>query len=336
MKNTIIIGLLLVLVCIKAQSQSIIFSQFGNTHLLNNPALTGNFSEKWSLIHVFRNQGSAFAKPYSSGYSAFENNSKIFKQNIAFGLFFCNDFTAGTTLNTNALYVSMAIPVKIMPNIVLRYGILAGLVYKNTNLNKQTLPNQFDISVGYFNPSLPANEYFIDEFAIYPDIATGLVGTYHKSGLSIELGGAIYQINKPVESFQSIQNKLEFKYNSHLKIEKNILSVYFIKSDIFSTITNNVSQLLYGLTFGVKNNSITNPNSYFAAIHVRDGWLQNIDACIVSVGFEINFWKFTFSNDLDISGLRISDSKKYAVELMVGYTRPFTNLEKITIPCNRF
>ena len=60
------------LCCIDACAQDIHFSQFYETAILRNPALTGIFSDDYKIGVVYKNQWSSISKPYQTGLASGE------------------------------------------------------------------------------------------------------------------------------------------------------------------------------------------------------------------------------------------------------------------------
>jgi len=335
MKRNIL--LLLTLICHSVLiGQTIHFSQFYNAAAMINPANTGNFDGDWRVNNIFRSQGNNLGEPYTTTMISFDKHFYYYSQQISGGAYFINDYSANNSLMVNKFYLTSGYQIKISENNLLLYGLQVGIVQERTTLNESTFPDQFDMSTGHFNPSLPNNEIFNGDNTLYADLATGISWQYNKPTFRIETGGAVFQINQPKESFLGTDQNLPRKYVLHGSFTKIMESNFYFNPQLYASWLNNISEILYGINFGYDLAQKNKLSTIYTAFYIRNGFDQNYDSAIFVFGFDYDNWNYCVSYDYDISGLRIASSRSNAFELSVTYTRPSTRIKKSTIPCERY
>ncbi len=316
--------------------QTVHFSQFSNAALMTNPANTGNFDGEWRVNNISRSQGINVGEPYTTNLIAFDKHFYYYQQQISGGAYLVNDFSAHNSLMVNKFYLSGGYQLKISGNMLLLYGLQAGIVQKRSTLNGLTFPNQFDMSIGQFNASLVNNESLTGDNVFYADIATGLSFQYNKPRYQFEVGGSIYQINQPQESFYGIEQNLPRKYVLHGLWKQNFKNNFYYNPQLYCAWINHVSEVVFGSHFGYTFRENKKLSTVYIGVYVRNGFAQNYDSGIFVFGMTYNHWNFSISYDYDISGLRVATSRSNAVELAISYTRPLSLLKKTTIPCERY
>ncbi|GAB5558233.1 MAG: hypothetical protein SchgKO_24460 [Schleiferiaceae bacterium] len=182
-------------------------------------------------------------------------------------------------------------------------GLQMGVGQKQIDWSKLTFADQYGIYTGFTgDPSLvqPQNRESNQVF----DMSAGIRGQFEfgKRGSYVSFGGAVFHINRPVESFLGSENRLEPRYTLHF-------FTYF-QTKKFS---NNPDFLSVGLVFDAQQGLTTNNLLVYKDIYSfgkvglgfrRQNFVlidQNVDAIILQGLVEYNQFTFGYSYDFTIS-----------------------------------
>lgn len=172
----ILMGILGISISLFSSAQDIHFSQFMETPLLRNPALSGIFTGDIRVQAVYRNQWNTIAAPYQTSTIDAEYRFSVGKGDdfLTVGGWVLYD-KAGTA----ALSATHIMPVinyhKSLSeerNIYLSAGISGGIVQRRVDRNKMTTDNQW--SGTDYNPNLGTGETFANGNFLYFDGSVGL------------------------------------------------------------------------------------------------------------------------------------------------------------------
>ena len=217
----IIIVFILIQFSKEIKSQDTHFSQFYNTPLAINPALTGDFNGNLRILTSFRNQWSSISSnPYET-FSA-SGDKIILKKNkidnyLAIGLYFLSDKAGVAQFSLNQINLSISYHANLSIHNVISAGIQSGFAQQSINFDKIKWDNQYDGSK--YDPNLPSLEPFHNYSLSYFDFATGLQWCYKKgekyisanNELNIKAGIAVFHVNQPNISFYSLKDKIPMK-----------------------------------------------------------------------------------------------------------------------------
>ncbi len=319
-----------------AYAQDIHFSKFFSAPLILNPANTTNYHGNWSLISNYRAQGTKTEYSYITSTVAFDFLVYINKERAGLGFIWINDKSSDNSMSVNKMFISSAYFIKISHKSYLHMGLQAGYVNKRIDYSGITFPDQFDMSIGYFNPDISTEEIMKNASLSYLDLNWGLIWSYKTPEFTSEIGMSMFHYNKPNESFSSIDYQLNPRYVFHMFTEKAFLNNYFIKPKLIYVNQNKASELLIGFDTGLLFfDSKISKNIYIGAFF-RGGLNRNPDAFIVKTGFNYKNFDFTISYDIEIPGYEFYSYTKNAFELSISYKRPETNIKNKTIPCTVF
>ncbi len=332
MNKKLYISLLLIFSFFFVKAQDIHFSMFYKTPLLLNPANTGNFNGKWRINSSYRKQGDFISNPFSTNILSFDMPVYYFKRIGSIGFSIINDRTADNTLNSNIFSFSTAHFIKISDYSYLHMGFSFALANKIISPNSLSFPNQFDNSIGKFNPNLNNAENLKTYKASYIDLSWGFMWTKILPKLKFQLGIAMFHYNKPYITF-ALSSRLFPKYQFHAYFEKNITKKFFLKPKILYSYENHATELLIGNEFGMtfNNNSL---KKLYTGIFFRGGFVRNPSATIFSIGFLIKNFNLNFS--YDYSFLKKEFPKDATLEISIFYTMPHLQIEKRAIQCEIF
>ncbi|MBN2893286.1 MAG: PorP/SprF family type IX secretion system membrane protein [Bacteroidales bacterium] len=316
-------------------SQDVHFSMFNKAPLLLNPANTGNFDGKWRISTNYRKQGDFVSNPYSTNMVSFDMPVFLFNRLGSFGITALNDRTADRTLNTSEILVTTAHFIRITKNSYLHMGFGFAVVNKSIAQNSLSFPNQFDNSIGVFNPNIENQENFDAYSKWYPDLSWGLMMTYSTSLLKYQFGISMKHYNCPKLEFISPDFRIMPKYQTHFYLEKNFESGFYIKPKLLYTYQTKASEMVFGTDIGIytKNECFKN---FYVGTYFRGGFKRNQDAAIINAGFFYKQFKFNMSYDYSVNAFNKDNFQNSSYEVAIFYIFPRLEVEKRAIQCEIF
>jgi len=310
-------------------SQDVHFSMFYRTPLLLNPANTGNFDGLWRLNTTYRKQGDIQTNPYSTNVLTFDMPVYYFKRIGSIGISILNDRTANKTLNTNEFNISTAHFLKISKYSYLHLGFSFALVNKSISYDDLTFPEQFDNSIGAFNPNLDNKEQF-DKFSLtYLDLSWGAIWSRFSKNIDSQIGVAMFHYNSPKIKFMPDNDKILPKYQFHAYFNKKISQNLLLKPKFLFTYTNKANEMLTGSEISMIFNE--NLKNLYAGAYIRTGIDRNTDAIIFITGLTYNNFIFNFSYDYPVNSTFLA--KDLTFEISIFYKMPKLNPLKKSIQC---
>ncbi len=318
-----------------SKSQDVHFTKFYDAPLILNPANTGNYNGNWRLLNNYRQQGNQVSPYYTTTTIALDHPVYIRNEKASLGIIFIHDNSSAFSFFTNKIYLSSAYFVKTTSNSYLHMGLQAGYVFKNLNNEKQSYPDQFDMSSGQFNSNLYTAEPMQKQFTNYLDLNWGLVYSYLLDNYKIEIGIAMFHYNKPKESFFEAENRLTPKYITHIYYQQKLPNKFYIKPILLYAQQNKASEILLGIRTGLKTDS-----KIFKDINTgilfRGGINRTQDAIIAQTGFHFKNYIISMAYDINISSKRNRTYTGNAFEISLSYSRPSTDLRNYKIKCDIF
>src|SRR6185437_5127355 len=146
-----VVSLVLCLQCITCFGQDHMYSQFFNSPLYLNPALTGQFQGDLRMNLIYRNQFTSV--PGSLNYISASIDYNIPKFGGGVGLLFTRSGEGTAFLNTNNFSGTYSYSVG-SQDFVLSFGLQAGITNRSINFGKLIFGDQIDPRFGYIPGSI--------------------------------------------------------------------------------------------------------------------------------------------------------------------------------------
>ncbi|GLR16473.1 PorP/SprF family type IX secretion system membrane protein [Portibacter lacus] len=194
------VTLLIILINFEAKSQDIHYSQFYNSPLNINPALTGIFKGDVRAIGSLRDQWRSVPVPYTTFSGSYDMKylpKKSDKYFYGIGGIFNYDQAGDSKLNLTDLNLSGSYNYLINPSNVLSAGLMLGVASEGFNENDLTWQNQWD---GFkFDPGLGAGENFPTQRWTYLETGVGANYRYQSdsSRTFVNLGAGLFHLTQP-------------------------------------------------------------------------------------------------------------------------------------------
>jgi len=197
------------------------FSQFYETTILRNPALTGVFAGNYKVGVYYRTQWSSVTNPYETVLFNAEYRislSRFSDDFLSFGILGYSDRAGEIDQRINAFYPALNYNKSLNPdnNSYLSFGFVGGYLQYSFDPSKATFNNQFQN--GAFDPNSPTFESFPNPKRNVVDMGVGV--NYNLSpGKSNEatyvIGVSCYHFNAPAFTYYSGR---DYKENTRINI----------------------------------------------------------------------------------------------------------------------
>ena len=251
-KNIIIKLSALLLACMSTHmvvAQSMHFSQYYNSPMLQNPANTALMSDYDYRAGVnYRNQWAAIPVPYNTA-SAFVDVQAFRKDEgtgwLGIGGAFFNDKAGDGNLSLTRFEGFLAYH-KILNDInMLSVGLSAGSVERSVNFSALTFDQQWD---GFsFNGSLPNGESNYVAKTNYTTFGAGLNYAYFPSDAAyIKIGIGVANINQPKESFYNLNNTVGIRPTLNAEGIFKLNEYWTANPSLYFTTQTGATELIFG------------------------------------------------------------------------------------------
>jgi len=317
-------------------AQDIHFSIFNACPLYLNPAQTGNFNGDWRVDANYRNQWNALSVPFSTAAVSFDSKFYLLHQDFSAGILFINDESGSVALSINKLYGSLGFR-KVINHNVFHLGIQLGYVFKSLDLNKVTLPNQYNPLTGTFDSQLPGNELNMGERLSNLDFNAGILWKKKIRILEPELGLSFSHLNNPKESFFDDSQRLPVRSTLYARLKANLSDEFYVQPALLFMNHKGSKETIAGVNAGLnvfgKQSTV---KELLAGVYLRNGFLSSSDALAILAGATIGRIDLAICYDITISGLKTATHNNGAFEITLQYKSISTVLNSYSIPCERF
>jgi type IX secretion system PorP/SprF family membrane protein len=299
-------------------AQDHLYSQFFNSPLYLNPALTGQFKADLRMNLIYRNQWTAVPGTLSYVTGSVDWNIPRFGGGI--GLLFSRSSEGTAYLDKTNLSGLYSYSVG-SDDFVLSFGLQAGFTNRKIDYSKLIFDDQIDPGLGIIPGStssatdLPFNNKFYFDSGIGTNLVIG----------EFNIGLALQHINQPNESFTGMPAKLPMRINTNISYRLDldpynnmddddktyvIPSVVYYKQDQFQSYSIGMQYKRRGVNVGI---------SY------RSGAQTGPSAIVLSLIFDVFInreggekLRLGFSHDAAVQGLTYGNTAG-STEGSIGY-----------------
>lgn len=343
MKNNILklVGLSFILLINKTFAQDVHYSQFYESPLTLNPALTAKFDGAYRISAIYRNQGFTIINKYVYQTPSISFDIPFLKKRLknaylGAGVLLLNDRQGSGRLNNNTGALSLAYHQLLgaKKNHQLSIGL------QGAAINKNFIPANFtffdQLNPDTYNPTNPTAELFEKNNVIYPDVRAGLIWDYLPSkNTNIFIGVAGHNLLLTKEKFDDGSSRnLYMRFTAHAGAKHMFTERFSFLPDVIYMRQGSQSQLNLGAQLGY--NFSKNVNNKLAAY--LGAWYRMNDAVIPKLTFEINNLHLGMAYDITTSDLKRANNSNGAFEISLAYTAVIVDLYPTmkTLPCRRF
>ncbi len=300
-----------------AIGQDIHYSQFYNSPLTLNPAMTGRTNGDFRINLNYRNQWLGVADGHSTYVTpslSFDMPFSVLKNDaVGAGVMVMNDQSSGGSLSNVTAMLSGAYHKSVgsKGNHHISLGVQAGYVQRQLKQQDLTFANQ--IGEDYqFNESLPSGESFENDDIQYMDMQIGLMWTSTFSDkFSAYAGGSMFHVTEPQKNF-SVNGELSLprRWVAHGGMDIGVSEKIDLLPSVIYMTQNQAREINAGLSGAY---AISDKTNFYLG-----GYYRVNDAAIAYSAIEWNNIKFGISYDATVSDLQNSGG---SLEFSLTYVR---------------
>ncbi len=297
------------------KGQDIHYSQFYNSPLTLNPAMTGRINGDFRINLNYRNQWLGVADDHSTYVTpslSFDMPLPVFKNDaVGVGIMVMNDQSSGGKLSNITTMLSGSYHKSVGENHHVSLGVQAGYVQRQLDHQDLTFSNQ--IGEDYeFDESLPSGEAIEDNTIRYMDMQLGLMWTSSfGENLSAYAGGAMFHVTAPEKAFaKGTELNLPRRWVGHGGLDIGVSEKIDLLPSVIYMNQNKAREINAGLSGAYKISDKTN--------FYLGGYYRVQDAAIIYSAIEWNDVKLGISYDATVSELQNSGG---SLEFSLTYVR---------------
>ena len=327
LNNLLRLSAFLLISCIvplaSTQAQDIHFSQYYNSPLTTNPALTGIFAGDLRINGILRSQWDEANTPYRTIHLA--GDGKLFNPRNTKGFFsiggqIYRDEAGDSNLSNTSIAANGSYTRSLDRENFVSFGIYLGAGQRKFENQDLTWNNQF--SGDAHNPDLGSGEDFDRNSRIFADLGAGINwhGKKMKRRSTMDIGVAFFHINTPNQSFYNND-----KAKMPMRISLYILPTIQI-SENFDIVLNGNAQLQDKYTEllggGALRYHLNTKKTKKLALQLGGGMRFNSigDALVIGAELHHRYMQVGFTYDLNVSKFKEATNRNGGPELTARYT----------------
>lgn len=319
------------------KAQDIHLSQYYNSDQLLNPAKVGDFDGDFRFTGNYRNQWREISKPISTYIASFDKAFHYYSHQIDGGILVARDEFSGFQSVTTKVLIAAGYAYEYKEN-KFRIGIQPGFVFKQTDLSKQSFPDQWNFGTGNFDQTSQESNLNTlgNESLNYFDLNIGTQWSKKFKKIEPKIGFALNHINRPKDSyFSKVTERLRARKVFHTEVNYQLTDKVMLQPKLLFMWTAKANDMVLGtnVRHALKNKSIT---SVYWGAHYRHGVKRLLDAVIPTVGLRYNKFDLGFSYDINVSTLSKNVERKSSFEVSIIYIAASSKSRYITLPCDRY
>ena len=307
-------------------AQDIHFSQFSQTPLMVNPALTGTHGDQRVVLN-YKDQWGSIGVPYKTYAVSYDMKllrKKLEKTSLGAGLYALNDKAGDAGLSTTQVSASFSGIVSLNEKHTASAGLQGGFAKRSINNSNMKWGNQ--LKDGSYDPGLSSGETADFNTPGYADFSAGLAWNYRKDDrLSASAGLGLFHINRPRQKWllsdtERLYTKWVASGNAHIGLKSTntalLPSLLVLQQGPSMEVTIGVMA-----RYQLKENSKYTGNIKGTAV-LLGGYYRAGDAFIPAFAFEFSNFALGISYDVNISGLTVASNGRGGVEISLRYINP--------------
>ncbi len=304
------------------------FSQFYETSILRNPALTGVFAKDYKVGVYYRNQWSSISNPYETKILSGEGRvqmSEMSNDFFSFGVLGFADKAGSVDQRISGIYPAINYN-KCMNedhNSYLSVGFTGGRLQYSFDPSKATFNNQFQ--GGRFDPQLPSLENIQNAEMSFWDLGAGInfnTSFGADNNMTMVAGFSGYHFTKPKFSYYDVEG-----ITQNMRLNGNVALGFNAQDDILLQLQGNVAlqgtykEVIMG-GLGTWSKTLAD----YKEFALSAGCFYRIaDAMIPVVRIKYNTMTLGVSYDVNTSTLKDASRMMGGVEITLFHTGDFTN-----------
>jgi type IX secretion system PorP/SprF family membrane protein len=310
--------LLLLLLLQEVQGQDLHFSQFMYSPLNGNAANAGFFDGDLRAGALHRRQWGSITVPYKTFSVAADAGMNLFTDKlpgVGAGILINHDQAGDGQLTNLDVRLHLSYRLSLTEDSVhfIRGGIMGGFTQRNINFNELTFDEQFDGDA--WDPLAPNGESFARNTTSWMDLGAGIGWDMINERSRWQAGISATHLNRPNQSFYNTPVKRPVLWQFNLASAIAINETFTLAPAAVFMLQEKFTQLNFGAEGRIQMQEEKNKKYAIGlGLHYR---LQ--DALIPSVALYWSKFRFGFSYDINISGLRQVSNGRGGPEFSLTY-----------------
>lgn len=305
------------------QAQDIHFSQYYNSPLTTNPALTGIFRGDIRVYGVLRSQWDAASTSYRTVHLA--GDGKIFNPKNTKGFFsvggqIFRDQAGDSELSMTSLAANGSYTRALDRENFVSFGLHVAIAQRNFDSANLTWNNQF--SGDAHNPDLGSQEDFDKSSRIFPDFGAGI--NWHGKKMNrrstMDIGAAFFHLTNPRQNFyDGDEAKLPMRISLYILPTVQISDKADLVFNANAQLQDTYTELLGG---GALRYYLNTRKTQEVAIQLGGSFRFNAigDAFVIGAEFHYHYMQVGFTYDINVSKFQEATNRNGGPELTVRYT----------------
>tara|TARA_Y100000782_G_scaffold115416_1_gene158063 strand:+ start:6069 stop:7079 length:1011 start_codon:yes stop_codon:yes gene_type:complete len=308
--------LLFLLMNVTSLAQDIHFSQFYNSPLTLNPALTGQFNGDYRFVGNHRRQWASIDHPFTTfGVSADARNFLKVKH-VGAGISIYNDKAGTGELGTLQLQAAFSYSLQINSDSTAHivFGVQSGWNRRQIDYNNFTFDNQFVNN--QYSSTASTGETFDQSSTNYVDVQAGVAYIQQFAERTyLTAGFAAHNLLTPDVSLSDQEDQLDRRYTLHGAFEFPVSSNLDLIPRVITMFQGPHNEIVAG---GDAKYILDDRWFHYRAIYLG-AYSRIVDAAILRVGMDYDSWHVGLSYDINYSTLDRASNAKGGFELSVIY-----------------
>lgn len=337
----VITPIFIALLPVVSWGQDLHFSQFYESAILRNPALTGVFSDDYKVGVLYRNQWSSISKPYQTGLLSAEVRvpvSKNINDFISFGLMSYYDKAGSINMQTFTAYPAINYNKSLEDEhgSFLSVGFTGGYLQRSFDPSQATFNNQYQN--GGYSPTNPTGETLPNPKMSTWDLGAGISfnsNAGEDNQFSYLLGVAAYHFTKPKNSFYNYPGlNLETKWSVNAGFGYMVSETYSVQAHANVVRQGQYQEIILGGTIGWNRLGTWDEPAFsiYGGCYYRHG-----DAIIPTVKIRFRDYFIGVSYDVNLSKLHTASNLQGGYEISVFRAGMFPSRDtRGKVMCPRF
>ncbi len=327
---------------IKSKAQDYKFSQFYNSPLNLNPALTGKVNSLYRFVANYRLQYFPVQSP--SPYNTLSASAdfgilrdKLKGDIFGVGILFTND--RQTAIRSNTMMASVAYNKSLGKdkNHFLGVGIQIGFLQRHLDFGNLAFASQFDSINFRFDLTKPNGENFATGKYFKPNLNIGLFWTSNfTKSIGAYAGLSIFNIIRPKDSFFKENNERSMRFNAQAGLFIDVKQICLISPNGMYMYQAKAQQWIAGSSFAFNLSGKKEPYKTAVSAGV---WYDGNGAVIASTGVSFSGMQIGLSYDATVKKELTKAVKSFgAFEVSLIYTGKALEKKKSYSPllCPKF
>ncbi|HLF65285.1 MAG TPA: PorP/SprF family type IX secretion system membrane protein [Saprospiraceae bacterium] len=308
-----------IVLCVGAgiSAQDLHFSQFQNSPLNHNPALTGIFNGDERFAASYRRQWFSVPVEYMTFSGSYDrkflrDGAKNF---FSGGLLFDYDKAGKADLSTAYLGINGSYTIGLSESILLTGGATIGGGQRSSNVAGLRWGKQWNGRV--YDPGLPTGEQDLDDTHFSFEIGGGLNLRLQKSARTrFDLGGGAFHLNQRNDSFYPTGNaKVPIRLALQGYGSLEVLPQLDLQANLLAQFSGPYQEIVLG---GMLNIHVSTRKAREIQFGVGLG-VRLDDALIPQVSLAYDGWRAGFSYDVNTSGFDVATNERGGPEFSLMY-----------------